>query len=85
MRDIIVLVCSLTIFTIVFPTMATDKDGFNFYKGEFEIINSFLRIFFAILISFLLFIHCTEFFNFLSSSGLALICFRITYFFIFFP
>lgn len=57
MRDFIVLVGSLTIFAIVFPTMATDKDGFNFYKGEFEFYNSILRIFFSILISHLLFIQ----------------------------
>lgn len=46
MRDFIVLFGSITIFAIVFPTMATDKDGFNFYKGEFANCNSVLPIFF---------------------------------------
>lgn len=82
MREFIVLVGSLTIFAIVFPTMATDKDGFNFYKGEFELCNSILPIFFAVLISHLLFIYfLTDFF---SSSFFVVFCFRITYFSFFF-
>lgn len=49
MRDFIVLFGFLTIFAIVFPIMATDKDGFNFYKGKFKFSNSILLLFFSIL------------------------------------